>query len=220
MQVAEILQTVCAWLGFGIQMIEEYIALGSKEVPMRSQVFVCAAIITLVFAGSARSQFGIGYSVFSLDAASSTDDLEGVEMRVRFPLNQVKDGLQTNLAFNVGYYNGGDALEDPIWNLLTGTFGLELATHERLGESNFFIRPSISAGGTVAFYKNRVRILGDFFEEDEDAFGWMGQVGAVLGIEGNKNLGVEVSYGWHGIDFNDEADGTHNQFYIGLFLGY
>jgi hypothetical protein len=29
-------------------------------------------------------------------------------------------------------------------------------------------------------------------------------------------LGLEVSYSWHGTDFNDEADGVHNQFYVGL----
>lgn len=204
---------------FGIRLTEKDMALGLKEVLMRFRVFVFAAIVTFAFPGSARSQIGIGYSLFSLDASGS-DELKGLETRIRFPLNQTRDSLQANLAFNVGYYNGGDAFEDPIWNLFTGTFGLELATHERLGQSDFFIRPSICGGGTIAFYKSRVRTLANLFEEDEDAFGWMGQVGAVLGIEGNEDIGVEVSYGWHGIDFNDEADGTHNQFYIGLYLGF
>lgn len=186
---------------------------------MRSQAFICAVVVTLFLAGSARSQFGIGYSSFSLDTSGS-DDLDGFEVRLRFPLIPSAETLETNFAFNVGFYGGGDLLEDPVSNLLTGTFGLELATHQRLGQSDFFVRPSVCAGGTLAFYKSRVRVLANLFEEDEDAFGWMGQIGAVLGIEDNNDVGLEVSYGWHGIDFNDEADGTHNQFYIGLFFGF
>ena len=186
---------------------------------MRSQILILSVVLLLIFAGSAKSQISIGYSVLSLDTSDS-HDLSGIETRFRFPLNQSRGGILTNFAFNVGYYNNGDAFDDPVWNLLTGTLGLELATHERLGDSRVFLRPSISGGGTFAFYKSRVRRLSTFFEEDEDAFGWIGQVGAVLGIEGNENMGVEVSYGLHGIDFNEEADGTHQQFYIGLFLGF
>jgi hypothetical protein len=186
---------------------------------MRNYMFVCTAIV-LYFAGSAMSQYGgVGYSVFSVDSTMQSNDLKGPEIRFRFPINKEGYGLKFIPGFNLAYYWNGDEVKDPVWNLITLSPLVEFALHEQIGQSDFFFRPSIGIGGTLAVYESRLRTTSDIFDEkSETAFGWMGQVGITLGIE-NK-IGVEVSYGLHELDFNDEADGTHSQLYIGLAFGF
>jgi hypothetical protein len=197
---------------------KELVTLGKKEPCMRASLFVWSAALVLVLGGVARSQVGGGYSVLSLDAANG-DDLDGFEMRVRFPLGRPEVYPQPRLAFGVGFFPGGDAFEDPVSNLMLGTLGLDLAWRHNLGQSNLFLEPSVGGGATWANYTSRFRTLADIFEEDDDAFGWTGRVGVTLGFDGaGGNFGVEVSYSWLGIDFNDEADGVHNQFYVGLTI--
>lgn len=71
----------------------------------------------------------------------------------------------------------------------------------------------------MAAYSGRVRVLSDLFEEEDFAVGWAVRPTLLCGYQRhNWALGAELSYGALGIDFTDEASGTHEEVYLGLFL--
>ncbi len=188
---------------------------------MQLKFYVTTVVLVLVFTGTANSQIGGGYSLLTLDSPNK-DNFHGFEMRLRLPMDHVDKntgGIQTSLAIHAATY-GGNAHTNSyeISNLSDFGVGLELASYFKLAGINGFIVPSVDAGGTMAYY-NSTHIISPYLldKKEERAFGWMAHVGLAYATD---QAGIEVSYGWNGIDFNNSANGIHRQLYVGLFVRF
>ncbi len=162
---------------------------------------------------------GIGYAKLSLEGAGN-DELSGWGPAFRFWFSDVddQDGLRPFLGLRNTRYPG-DSDEDSIWDISIFAPEIGLAGHQRLGDSGFFLEPSVTAGAAIATYTRRGDFLVSYYlGEDDSATGLVVRPGVLLGHQSDRSaLGIEISYGFLDIDFADEVRGTHQELYIGLF---
>jgi hypothetical protein len=183
---------------------------------------VCMLVVVLCAVGSAQGQGGAdvggGFYRLTLDAVDS-DPLDGYGFGLRgwFPPAREADILRIFLGLRVAWFPG-DSLETAIWSvtMITPEIGLSC----RLGESpGLLIEPMVAAGAPMASFTGRWRTLADISDEDDFAIGWSVRPGLLFGYQGDTwAFGGEVSLGFLNVDFTDEANGTHEDLYVGLFF--
>jgi hypothetical protein len=172
--------------------------------------------------GQSGWDFGVGYSQLSLDVGNGEDhNAWGLVFRGYGPIAKNTENARIFFALRTSYYPGGVAFENALWNVWMLTPEIGLAWHQQLGDPGIFLEPSVAIGAPIAMYNSRVVMLGDLLEgQDTDTtVGWAVRPGVLLGYkQQNLSLGVDVSYGFEGIHFTDEARGTHRELYLGVFL--
>jgi hypothetical protein len=191
---------------------------------MSKRFCLCILVILLSMAGWASGHggwdFGVGYSRLSLDIGKG-EDHDGYTLLFRGsrPIVENAENVRMVFGFRTSFYPGGDAFENAIWNVWMLTPEIGLALHQQLGDSGLFLEPSVTIGAPIATYRRRVVTLGDLLDEQDTTVGWAVRPGVLLGYQHqNLALGVEVSYGFEGIDFSKEASGTHGELYLGFCL--
>jgi hypothetical protein len=185
---------------------------------------LCVLVTLLGTTGLANGQggwdFGVGYSQLSLDVGHDENhDGWGLLFRGYRPIARDTKNLRMVYGFRTSYYPGGDAFENAIWNAWMLTPEIGLAWHQPLSDLGIFLEPSVTIGMPIAMYSRRVVRLSDLFEEQDTIIGWAARPGLLLGYQRqNWAVGVDASYGLEGIDFSEEASGTHHELYLGIFL--
>jgi hypothetical protein len=188
----------------------------------KSCFWALAILTTLV--GLAQGEVcldgGLGYARLSLEG-SRRGDLVGWGSAFHFWFGDAgaQDGLRPFLGLHSTMYPG-DSHNDAVWGVWMFTPEVGLAWHQRLGDSGFFLEPSVTGGAAIATYTRRgnPRTVSYYIGEDDTAVGWVVRPGVLLGYQrGTWTGGVEASYGLLDIDFTHEVSGTHRELYIGLF---
>lgn len=203
---------------------------------MRKNVIVLALVTLMVVAGTSQAVHyldgGIGYMRLSLDGGNN-DEFSSWGGSLRYWLSDpMNDGLRPFLGLHGSSYSG-DMDDDPIWDIRIITAEVGLAYQKSIGDSGFFIEPSVSVGPAFTTYDRR----GDFYAsymlgEDDTAFGLALRPGILIGYKWDTWWsGLEISYGLLDIDFSDDVrvvydghvyrtsavEGTHEELYIGFF---
>lgn len=201
----------------------------------KSHFCVLAILVTLVGLAQGKGYLdgGLGYARLSLEGGNN-DELSGWGPAFRLWFNDVdaEDGLRPFLGLHGTMYLG-DSDKDPIWDVSVFTPEVGLAWHQRLGDSGFFLEPSVTGGAAITTYSRRGDFLVSYYVgEDDTAVGWVVRPGVLLGYQRDRWAGgVEISYGFLNIDFadevrfvfdgepysSDEVKGTHRELFIGLF---
>jgi hypothetical protein len=151
------------------------------------------------------------------------DDVTGWGLGLRgwFPAETDKNGLRAFIGDRWSFYTG-DAFKTAIWNAVMMTPEIGLAWHLQGQNPGLFVEPMVAAGLPMASFSERVGANGTFsalWDESKFAIGWGVRPGVLCGYQSGKwGLGAELSYGFMGIHFSDEASGIHEELYVGLFL--
>ena len=194
-----------------------------------SRFISLAAFLVLIFLiaphATAQIELSGGYSNLHLDGADQNlHDANGfgLDLRAGGPILPGPVISNLRLGVDVGWrrYNtdgsGSTPFEPDKSDLDLFSFEGRAAWRQPLGP--FFIEPSIAAGGLVGVYSSENHFNLTNFDQTE--VGWSIRPGLGAGVHiGLFSAGVEGSYRWGHLAFDNGVGGDLHEWYAGVFAG-
>jgi hypothetical protein len=204
--------------------------------------FIVAAALTL----GARAQdrefaFGAGYGHLFLEGsnAGALEEQGGLRLNgwvswpITPPMTESKPELRVGLALGIGIYyseHGGSVFEgdnviiiepDDYAELLTFEPEVQFSVRVPVGR-DYYLEPGIAGTFIVGNYTRGQEVFG-FVDEDLDR--WRVGGGGRLLLRGayrreTWSLGLEGSYSYGWLDFDDDIGGEIQQGYLGVFYAH
>jgi hypothetical protein len=179
--------------------------------------------------------FGIGYGHLALDGANAgvLEEQGGLRLDIRysFPVSREQPAVRAGVGLGLATYlsdKGGDTFEqdgiiyivpsDRV-QLTTIEPELQLSLRHPLGD-NFYIEPGVAGTFLVGYYIEGEEIF-NFIDKDVEK--WRAGGGGRLFLRAaytrdRWSYGLEGSYSYGWLDFDDGVGGDIQQVYVGVFF--